>query len=85
MEVVAKTYMVLGFRLFDSPVLVILSGVDIVAAEFKDIVRDSKHWRSLMARSNVTRRDLPEANHTFAKQEWRRQVSVWTSDWVRSW
>lgn len=80
-----RVRMAKGFRQFKPPVLVILSGADIVAAEFKDTLSGSRQWRGLMRRPNVVRRDLAEANHTFARREWREQVAVWTSDWIRSW
>jgi len=37
----------------------------------------------LLAGERVTRFDLPEANHTFARREWRNQVARWTEAWVK--
>ena len=73
-----------GLRGFRGKVLLILSGNDLTAQEFKDFVAGSERWQRLLARDSVTRRDLPEANHTFARRDWRDQVERWTSDWVGS-
>ncbi len=69
---------------FPGRVLLILSGNDLTAQEFKDAVSGSGRWRRLLADARVTRRDLPEANHTFARREWRDQVGRWTEEWVKS-
>jgi len=69
---------------FQGRVLLILSGHDFIAQEFKDLVGKSRRWRRLLAGDRVTRHDLPEANHTFARREWRDEVARWTEKWVRS-
>jgi len=73
-----------GLRKFPGRVLLILSGNDLTAQEFKDVVARSWRWRRLLARGRVTRREVPEANHTFARREWRDQVATWTAAWVQS-
>ena len=70
---------------FDGKVLLILSGNDLTAQEFKGVVLGSTRWRGLLDSPRVTRRELPQANHTFSTREWRDQVALWTADWVRSW
>lgn len=71
-----------GLRHFKGRVLLILSGDDLTAAEFRDTVKASRHWRRLLARPQVTIRELPEANHTFSRREWRDQVAAWTREWL---
>lgn len=73
-----------GLGRFRGKVLLILSGNDLTAQEFKDFVAGSAPWQRLLAREGVTRHDLQEANHTFARRDWRDQVERWTSGWVRS-
>ena len=73
-----------GLRKFHGRVLLILSGNDLTAQEFNDVVARSRRWRRLLAGDRVTRYDLPEANHTFARRDWRNQVERWTEAWVRS-
>ena len=77
--------MAAGWQCFTGPILLILSGDDLTAAEFRDTARASRRWRRLLAEPRVTIRDYPEANHTFSRREWRDQVAVWTRDWLRAW
>jgi exosortase A-associated hydrolase 1 len=69
---------------FQGRVLLILSGNDLVAQEFKGVVAGSGRWRRLLSGDHITRHDLPEANHTFARREWRDQVARWTEAWVKN-
>jgi exosortase A-associated hydrolase 1 len=73
-----------GLRRFQGSVLLILSGNDLTAQEFKDVAASSRRWRRLLAGDRVTRYDLPEANHTFARRDWRDQVARWTEAWIKS-
>jgi uncharacterized protein len=72
-----------GLRKFRGKVLLILSGNDLTAQEFEGVVADSGRWRSLLDDGRVTRRRLADANHTFARREWRDQVERWTEAWVK--
>jgi pimeloyl-ACP methyl ester carboxylesterase len=76
--------MAAGWRRFTGPILLILSGDDLTAAEFRDVAAQSPAWRGLLDAPRVTRRELPEANHTFGRRVWREQVADWTRDWVIS-
>jgi exosortase A-associated hydrolase 1 len=73
-----------ALRRFQGKVLLILSGNDLTAQEFKDVVARSRRWRRLLAGERVTRYDLPEGNHTFARRDWRNQVERWTEAWVKT-
>jgi len=73
-----------ALRGFQGAILLILSGNDLTAQEFKDVVARSRRWRRLLAANRVTRYDLPQANHTFARRDWRIQVERWTEEWVKS-
>jgi exosortase A-associated hydrolase 1 len=73
-----------ALRRFRGKVLLILSGNDLTAQEFKDVVAGSSGWRKLLGEGRVTRHDLAEANHTFAQRAWRDRVASWTETWVRS-
>jgi exosortase A-associated hydrolase 1 len=72
-----------GLRRFRGRVLLILSGKDLTADEFRGMVSRSQRWTRLLADARVTRRDLVEANHTFSRREWRDQVAHWTAEWVK--
>ncbi|MDD2725081.1 MAG: hydrolase 1, exosortase A system-associated [Methylovulum sp.] len=68
---------------FEYPVLLILSGRDLTADEFKETVKADPEWQSLLSNPRVFRRDFAEADHTFSSAAWRDQVAEWSSDWVK--
>lgn len=70
------------WRRYTGPILLILSGDDLTAAEFRDVANQSPAWQGLLDAKRVTRHELRDANHTFARREWRDQVAEWTRDWV---
>ncbi|HOW75846.1 MAG TPA: hydrolase 1, exosortase A system-associated [Candidatus Competibacteraceae bacterium] len=72
-----------SWRRFSGSILLILSGDDLTAAEFRDTTNASRYWRRLLARPQVTLRELPEANHTFSRREWRDQAAAWTREWLK--
>lgn len=74
-----------GLSRFNGKVLLIISGNDLTAREFSDLVKHSREWQKLLVSPQVSWLDLPEANHTFSRREWRDQVASWTRDWLRSW
>jgi hypothetical protein len=61
----------------------IISGADLTAQEFLDMVKASPQWRKLLAAPRVQRHTLPAADHTFSRREWRDQVAAWTARWVQ--
>lgn len=74
-----------GASQFNGKVLLIISGTDLTAQEFMDMVKGSRQWQKLLAAPRFTRRTLDEADHTFSRRVWRDQVAGWTADWVQSW
>jgi hypothetical protein len=74
-----------GLKRFSGRILVILSGNDLTAEEFRSLVRASRPWRKLLRAERVQRRDYPEADHTFSRDAWRKQVAQWTREWLQSW
>jgi exosortase A-associated hydrolase 1 len=73
-----------GLARFKGKVLFILSGQDLTADEFRDTVSASARWRELMQDSSIVREDLPEADHTFSRRQWRDDVAKRTWQWVES-
>ncbi len=71
-----------GLERFRGKVLLVLSGDDITAAEFRQAARGSRRWRRMLASARVSLRELPGANHTFSRREWRDRVACWTRQWV---
>ena len=74
-----------GLARFGGRVLLVRSGKDLTAREFSGIADASPQWRGLLGASRVALRELPEADHTFSRREWREQIAGWTVAWARSW
>jgi exosortase A-associated hydrolase 1 len=70
---------------FRGRVLLILSGNDLTAKEFKDLADASADWRNWARRAALDRWEIPDADHTFSSEPWQTQVAVWSTDWLRSW
>jgi exosortase A-associated hydrolase 1 len=70
---------------FPGQALIITSGQDMTAAEFRDVTQASKAWRTLLASDRVVMRHLNHANHTFSQQGCKQQVESWTRDWLDAW
>jgi len=73
-----------GLRKFRGRVLFILSGNDLTSQEFEGVVENSRRWRKLLEDKRMTRYRLGEANHTFARRDWRDQVARWTETWIKT-
>ena len=74
--------MLQGLQQYRGRVLLILSGDDLTADEFRDTVKASRDWRNALQSERVQTLEIKEANHTFSTQAWREQVNVGTRDWV---
>lgn len=72
------------FERFNGRTLLILSGNDLTASEFRDAVAASRIWQRMLRSPEVAQRELSGANHTFSTRGWRDQVAHWTCDWLRS-
>jgi exosortase A-associated hydrolase 1 len=70
-----------GLERFRGPVLLILSGKDITAAEFADLAT-TPAWQRVLARPGVTWHRMPEATHTFPSETWRHEVAETTAAWL---
>lgn len=75
--------MLRGMQRFKGRVLLILSGDDLTAAEFRNLVAASPEWQQQMQKQTVQVQELKQANHTFSRRDWREQVERWTIDWVK--
>ena len=76
--------MINGWSAFKGPSLLVLSGNDLTADEFKNYMAQTRSRRRLLKRKAVSACELAEADHTFASAEWRAQVGRATVDWLRS-
>jgi exosortase A-associated hydrolase 1/exosortase A-associated hydrolase 2 len=69
---------------FCNPVLLILSGRDLTAAEFQDASNANVRFRSLLAEQRIEFYRLPEADHTFSREVWRDEVTQRILEWVKA-
>jgi uncharacterized protein len=68
---------------FRYPILLILSGRDLTADAFRDLINTSSEWRQILSVENrVTRFTLEEADHTFSSRRWQDRVASMTLDWI---
>jgi uncharacterized protein len=67
-----RSSMLAGLGRFEAPVLIALSGNDLTAQEFADTLRSQPAWHAAAARPNVTRLDMPGADHTLSVGDDRR-------------
>jgi exosortase A-associated hydrolase 1 len=74
-----------ALRCFRGEVLIILSGADLDAREFMALPRQHPHWMALLAEHRVQQIVIPNANHTFARAEWRNAVATACTDWIQTW
>jgi exosortase A-associated hydrolase 1 len=75
--------MAISMERFAGPILIILSGRDLTAKEFLEYTKATPRWNGLTMRSNIERRDLPHADHTFSSAAWRHDVEAHTLDWLK--
>lgn len=66
---------------FDGPVLLVMSGADLTAREFDGCFRGDD-WTGLRQRPQLTRFDLPAADHTFSTADARSALSAATISWL---
>lgn len=70
------------WKRFKHPILLILSGRDLTASEFKEVAKSDAVWQQLLNDPRVTCHELAAANHTFSSQAWRDQVAGWVLEWI---
>jgi len=69
---------------FKGHVLFIFSGEDQISRAFRRVASISPRWRRAFSSARVETRDLPEANHSLRRPEWRAQAADWTLEWLRT-
>lgn len=72
---------------FEHRILLILSGNDLTAAEFKNVLKSDVEWQKCLKNprvNRVNRVDIIDADHTFSSNEWRHQVETTTTNWLKA-
>jgi len=67
---------------FNKPILFILSEEDLVADEFRDLIKTSVDWKMAMQNKGIKLTTIEGANHTFSKRDWRQKVEVLTKQFI---
>ena len=76
--------MLTALQAFHGRTLIILSGNDLTAAEFKQLTDSDRRWKRLLKSSLISCFEMPSANHTFSTRIWRDIVAERTVKWLRS-
>jgi len=74
--------MLTAAQAFRGRMLWILSGNDLTADEFRDLLAAEPRWQRMLEDNRSRRVDLPRANHTFSSRAWREEVSQATRRWL---
>jgi len=69
---------------FDGEILLILSGDDLTAAEFKGSMKTIKGFEYLLKQKRCTVQTIDAADHTFSRRVWRDDVVQRTAAWILS-
>jgi exosortase A-associated hydrolase 1 len=76
--------MATGLEYFGKDVLIVLSGADYTAQEFRTVITGDQDWDRAFAKNRLAWHEIPRANHTFASRKWRDEVATLTLHWVRN-
>lgn len=71
-----------GLTRFKGRIMLVMSGRDMIAKEFDDLLQAVPAWNKHLAACDLVRHDLAYADHTFSTREWRDQVEKWGIDWL---
>lgn len=77
--------LLLGLMRFKGPIMLVLSGRDLIAREFDVLTKSSAAWQQTVATKPITRFDLADGDHTFSSAVQRGQVLGWGLDWLKRW
>lgn len=77
--------LLLGLTRFSGSVMLVLSGRDIIAREFEELINESPAWQEQLSEKSVTRHYMPDSDHTFSSSAQRVHVVNCSLDWLRSW
>ncbi|NTV70749.1 MAG: hydrolase 1, exosortase A system-associated [Azonexaceae bacterium] len=71
-----------GLSRFKGRIMLVMSGRDMVAREFDDLLQTAPVWQERLAACALVRHDLQYADHTFSTGAWRDQVAAWGINWL---
>ena len=71
-----------GWAGFKGPILLVLAEDDYTAKEFLECSAASPEWRKNLLRSDLTRHDVPNVDHTFSSAASRKVAESLTLNWL---
>ncbi len=75
--------MLAGLKAYKGKTLILLSGQDLVAQEFRQLLQADKSWAKACGQPNAQQVAVEKANHTFSSAKWRVQAEELTQKWLR--
>lgn len=76
-------HMLDGLQTFQGKALLIMSGNDLTAAEFGDLLKADCNWQQAVTDKVTRQHHIASANHTFSSQLWRAEVERVSIDWIK--
>lgn len=76
--------MLSGLKKFSGKLLIILSGDDLTAQEFSDLISENTDWKQTLDEKNAKIKTIEKANHTFSDSYCKNQVNRWCIEWINS-
>jgi exosortase A-associated hydrolase 1 len=73
-----------ALRAYSGRVLLLLSGDDLTAREFVDLLTRDKQWIAAAKRARVSRQDLADADHTFSKRASLDRANALCVEWLQA-
>jgi exosortase A-associated hydrolase 1 len=71
-----------GLRAFRGKIQIVLSGNDLTAQEFAELVKHDGAWRRAVSGRRTRTTSVRAANHTFASRAWRDEAAAITLEFV---
>lgn len=69
---------------FKGSLLLVLSGKDLTADQFRQSLSGSKRLRKILSGRNITCYDIPDADHTFSAKELKLELGNTIVDWMQA-
>jgi len=73
-----------GLSRFNGKTLIILSGNDLTANQFRDLTTGNPEWKKLMKSPMISDHIIDGADHTFSSNIWKEKVESLTDEWLKS-
>ena len=78
------SHMLEGLQKLKFPLMLVISGDDLTASEFLDLVSSSTPWKEQISSKVNHKVTIPTANHTFSSQKWRQEVEYVCEKWLKT-